>query len=200
MMSKIKVKGGENTITLNDLISSCLLGTGEIRITNNKTYFVADFHTTTQSYVDFICKYVKKYDEGPSSVISKNKIKVDIEEGIYLSSWYDGPTKIFHRNPKRYNLTLKQIIMWINLYGERVSDGIIVETSIHPKYWPNLIYILEQHLNVPIISTTKNRLKILNVTDLYPLVYRDTPIIHSSKFITYLTRKEVVMLKDRRPT
>lgn len=103
--------------------------------------------------------------------------------------WYKDGKKVFSFILDPNLLTLKSIIMCINLFGERKLETISIPTNVEKEHNKTLAYCIEKHLNVPVIPGA-NQIKITNIPTFIIECINDLPAIHSAELINFLTEKE----------
>lgn len=179
----------KKTNHLYDLASALLIGEGEFDFSDDSKLSVP-FDRKKSMYLSEVIKNERLSDY----------ININPKRGqIYLHShevletikyqWYKDGKKIFSFILDPNLLTLKSIIMCINLFGERKLETISIPTNIEREHIKTLAYCIEKHLNVPVIPGA-NQVKITNIpTFVIECVY-DLPAIHSTELINFLTEKE----------
>lgn len=182
----MKEKSAKN---LYDLAIALLIGEGEF-----------DFGSDSKLSVPFDRKKSMYLLEVIKNERLNDYIDINQKRGqIYLHShmvletlkfqWYKDGNKIFSfiLDPKL--LTLKSIIMCINLFGERKLETISIPTNIEKDHIKTLAYCIEKHIKVPVIPGS-NHIKISNIPTFVIDCIHDLPAIHSAGLINFLTEKE----------
>lgn len=182
---------------LTHLMLASLMGDGEIYTSNNKdkgiyVTFDPSKEVYLQNYIlhNSLHRFIEIVENTGELYIFPNQ---HIQE--YYNQWFKGEEKIFSNqlNPKL--LTYQAIIIWINLFGSRNLDSVVISTTVIKPYLRNLSYCIEKHLKTPVVPG-RNSLKIHDVENLF-LTTMKFPINDSTTVATFLTQKELKKLINR---
>ncbi|WP_214484493.1 hypothetical protein [Bacillus sp. SM2101] len=178
------------------LLLASIMGEGEIPLKNEKESFsyVTPIKKDVSLYLD---QYIKSNYLRDRVYIEKSQLffRKNLELDHVINDYYMDDLKVIitRLDPRRF--TYDSIVLWINLYGTRVQDGIIVETTVKHDCMNALIYCIEAHLGVPVVLG-KGNIKIKRVKDLYSSLIRKTSVTETARFVHFLSRKEVREMRD----
>ncbi|MCK6259544.1 hypothetical protein LCY76_23530 [Fictibacillus sp. KIGAM418] len=176
---------------LTQIILAGLLGEGEFLNVNGKLSFRLPFN---EEMLDYIRAIVGK---GMERKLVLNRSELIIEEEtdqfkLLYSEWYEGDKKIYSSK----QIDFHSIILWANIYGKRMTNGIAIRTTINKEHKKNLIFSLFSHLNTPVVLSTVG-VKLMITEDLYRSVRKRTNILHSTFFSNLIDKKHLQYQKYR---
>lgn len=131
-------------------------------------------------------------------------IEVDVKKGqlkirdhpilpVLQKQWYKNNTKVLNYGFDPLHLSLKSIILAINLFGIRKQSHISVPTNIDRHHIKLLAYCINYHLRVTVVPGV-NEIKITNILKVIDTSLEDIAAIHSGELIKILTKKEKQLL------
>ena len=175
---------------LYDFAVALLIGQGEFEQTREGIILTTPFERKKSLYLTEILKNEQLVDY---IEINTKKGQFKIHPHSILSNlkerWFQENDKIFSLVLDPKLLSLKSIVMCINLFGERKLESINIPTNIDKNHIKTLSYCIEQNLKVPVIPGT-NQFKITNITKLMLSSVNEIPAIHSAELVNLLTEKE----------
>lgn len=110
----------------------------------------------------------------------------------YFDQWFRGPEKIFSSQLDPGLLTPQSILIWINLFGNRNIDSVVVSTNVSKPYLRNLAYCIEGHLKSQVVIGRKS-LKIHDIESLFITTMKYS-LNDSTSIATFLTQNELKKL------
>ncbi|WP_066412901.1 hypothetical protein [Sutcliffiella cohnii] len=182
--------------SLKHLILAALLGDGDMYKDDEKGQCL--YVNYSPSKTDYLQNYILHNDLEKYVDVKGKTGELFIHNNDYLQKyyeqWFKEKEKIFSNqlNPKL--LTYQSIILWINLFGSRSLDSVVVSTTVIKPYLRNLSYCVEKHINTTVVPG-KNALKIHDIEQLFINTMKIS-INDSSTIATFLTQKEFKKLTD----
>ncbi|WP_209124369.1 hypothetical protein [Alkalihalobacillus sp. BA299] len=181
---------------LTHLMIASLMGEGEIYVSDNKD--IGIYVTFEPSKVEYLQNYILHNSLNRFVKIQPNTGELYIFPNKliqkYSKQWFKGEEKIFSNQLNHKLLTYQAIIIWINLFGSRNLDSVVISTTVVKSYLRNLSYCIEKHLNTPVVPG-RNSLKIHDVENLF-LNTMKFSINDCTSVATFLTQKELKKLTD----
>ena len=182
--------------SLNHLVIASLMGEGEIYTDKNKKKGI--YVTFDPSKVVYLQNYIlhNSLEEFVKVTEITGELYILPNDFIqnYYMQWFKEEEKIFSNQLNHKLLTYQSILIWINLFGSRSLDSVVISTSVVKSYLRNLSYCIEKHLKTPVVPG-RNSLKIHDVENLF-LTTMKFPINDSTSVATFLTQRELKKLID----
>lgn len=179
-----------------DFSKAVLIGEGDFDFNNSNDVLSIPFNKQKSLYLSEVLKneQISNYIE-----INSKKEQLSIHSHPILKTlkdqWYKDNSKIFSLTLDPGLITLKSIIVCINLFGIRKLESISLPTSIDRDHLKTLSYCLEKHLKVP-VTPSNNQMKITDIPKLVTSAVSDISALHSAELINYLTTKEKKLLTE----
>jgi hypothetical protein len=188
-----------NTMTttpkaLNHLMIAALMGEGEIYTVNKEDKGI--YVTFDPCKAEYLQNYILHNSLNPFVRVREHTGELYIYPNNltqqHFLQWFKGEEKIFSNQLNHKLLTYQAIIIWINLFGSRNLDSVVISTTVVKSYLRNLSYCIEKHLQTPVVPG-RNSLKIHDVENLF-LNTMKFSINDCTSVATFLTQKELKKL------
>lgn len=182
--------------TLTDLAIAMLIGEGEFDLFTKEITLTTPYDRKKSLYLSEVIKneslvdYVNINPKKEQFTILQHPVLHPL-----MDQWYKGNSKVFSFVLDPNLISLKSIVLCINLFGERKLESISIPTNVDKDHIKTLCYCIEQNIHVPVIPGG-NHIKITNIPTFIGGCIGETSTIHSAELINFLTEKEKKKLTE----